>query len=335
MMTKIQAWKNIAIAVIFVGEPLLFSLKIPFSVPFLLLEQTWPIQAVIGFGLVLISMEMSSWSIVRRIITLVIAFPFLCLAGLFLWKIPFSFRPPFWSTQAALGFCLILIGPIIAGLELSTSPVTRRLIVFVIVLPLCVLTSLLSWGGGQLRNTAQLGEYHYYLTTRIAPSGPGCDFGCNLTVLALYKCNSFGLECESILHWEFEGILESNLVVDKDANELLLFLSGYNHPYGLFYVYGKQPRFIGRYSTEFGGNIYYLATQQEREPYTYMLLKCKQDSMGCKRLPFEYITANYDLWIDIDDTGKLIIDDEVLIYTYDTYHSQSVCHIEGCILKDQ
>src|SRR6187551_1768709 len=86
-MNKLQALKFFAIIFIFVGEPILFNLNTPFSVPFLFLEHTWPIQAVVGYALVLISIDISNWTIARRIITLVIIVPFFCLAGMFLWRI--------------------------------------------------------------------------------------------------------------------------------------------------------------------------------------------------------------------------------------------------------
>jgi hypothetical protein len=222
----------------------------------------------------------------------------------------------------------------IITIKSSTLRFSVRIVALVFILPLCGLASITSWGGEQLRNTAQLGNDHYYITTRSAS-----------LLLSIYKCDSAGSVCKLIFDWQGVDISDARIVADKDANEILLFLSGRyplaNRLDGLFYVYGKQPRFIGA-SAEFGDNIYYLATQQQRAPHTYILLKCNQDSMSCKHLPFEYISGYGDsLSIFVDDTGKLTIDNfgtssndnNSLIYSYDIYNEHPVCHIESCTIK--
>lgn len=344
MSNLIKALKTIIFAVIFVGEPILFNLGIPFSIPILLLENTWPIQAVIGFGLVLISLNRSSWSILKRMIMFGIAIPFLCIAGFFLWNISLSPEPSEsldLLISAVSGFFLILIAlaitVVITTIKSSALRFSMRIVALVFILPLCGLTSITSWGGEKLRNTAQLGNDHYYLTTH-----PSESF-----LLSIYKCDSAGLVCKLIFDWQGIDISDASIVADKDANEILLFLSGHyplslgNRLDGLFYVYGKQPRFIDD-SEEFGDNIYYLTTQQRRAPYTYILLKCNQDSMNCKQLPFQYIGGNKDsLSIFVDDTGKLTIDNfgtssndnNSLIYSYDIYNEHPICHIESCTIK--
>jgi len=339
MVKIVTASKIIILAVIFVGEPILFNLGIPFSIPVLLLEDTWPIQAVIGFGLVLISLNLSSWSISKRSIMLGIFVQFLFITGLFLWNIFLPLDRPDWLILAVFGSCLILIALTITVMTItlikrSTLRFSVQIIALVFILPLCSWTSITSWGGEQLRNTAQLGNDHYYLTIRKA-----------LDLLSLYKCDSADLVCKLVFDWEGVDISDANIVADIDTNEILLFVSG-RYPFGgyldgLFYVYGKQPRFIDD-AAEFSDNIYYLATQQQKKPYIYTLLKCNQDSMNCKQLPFEYISRYGDsLSIFVDDTGKLTIDNfgtssndnNSLIYSYDIYNDHPVCHIESCTLK--
>lgn len=332
----IKILKIIILAVIFVGEPILFNSGSPFSIPVLWLESTWPIQAVVGFGLILISANS-----IKRIIMLAIAMYAILIAGFFLWNI--SLSPELSQSldlliSAASGFCLMLIALLITfGITTIKSSKLRfyvRIVALVFILPLCGLASITSWGGEQLRNTAQLGNDHYYLTTRSAS-----------LLLSIYKCNSAGLVCKLIFDWQGIDISDASIVADKDSNEILLFLSArypfVNRLHGLFYVYGKHPRFI-RDSTKFGDNIYYLATQQQNAPYTYILLKCNQDSMGCTQLAFQYIGGNKDsLFIFVDDTGKLTIDNfgtasndnNSLIYSYDIYNEHPVCHIESCTIK--
>ena len=356
-MTKIQVWKNIVVAVILVGEPILFTLKPPVSVPLLLLQETWPIQAVIGFCLTLLgmtktqSLEMITLAIIFVGETLLFTLNDRALLSIIIIRVMLTF-----PIQVFIGFYWVLLSP-----KISTWSIPRRIITISSALLHCFwisifVTSLL-WGAEQIRNTAQLGENSYYLTTRVDISGPSCDFFCGFTIPALYKCNSMGLECVLIFDDGFIDVSESGLVVDKNANELQLFLSYSGEPhsisdnkYRLFYIYGKQPRFITG-SDEFGSSIYYLTALQKQdppiylvskqEPTTYMLYKCNQDSLDCKRLQFEYIDRNNDdIEVDIDNTGKLsIIDssyganfDELLIFTYNIHRSQPVCYITDCTL---
>jgi hypothetical protein len=340
MMTRIQVWKSIVIAIIFVGEPILFALKIP-VIPIFWLKQTWSIQAVIGFCLVLLGMPKGRvWkAIVLAVIftseTLLFTINDRAASFLIIWPV-LTF-----PIQVFIGFYWVLLSP-----KIPTWSIPRRIITIGLSLIYCFWISIFiifsPWGSEQIRNITQLGENRYYLTSRVSWSGPGCDFFCGFTVPALYKCNSIGLACELIFEDDFINVSESGLVVDKDANELQLFLSyydgdhgGYYKEYRLFYVYGKQPRFIEG-SAEFGGNIYYLARKQQ-EPYNaYIVFKCNQDSIDCKRLQFEYIDENNDdVVIAIDNNGKLTIDNGELIYTYDIHHSQPVCHITNCTLNDK
>jgi hypothetical protein len=352
-MTKLQAWKNIILALIFVGEPILFVLKIFVSVPLLLLKQTWPIQAAIGFCLALIGITKSQvWK------AIVIAFVLVGETFLFTSNDP-AFAPILillmltFPIQVFIGFYPLLLEP-----KISTWSMPRRIITIGAAILYCLgisifLTPLL-WGAEQLRNTAQLGENRYYFTTRTKMSGPGCDFYCNFTIPTLYKCDSIGLECETIFQDDYIDIVESGLVVDKDANEIQLFLSysemphgGFNSKYGVAYVYGKQPRFVIS-SAEFSDSRYYLTiphyvttplyytTPQGDTPLTYQLYKCNQDSANCKRLPFEYVTKITDnVEMEITDIGELKIDNGVLIYAYDTHNSQSVCYVADCTLKGE
>lgn len=263
----------------------------------------------------------------------------------FVFSIPILFLKQTWAIQVGVGYCIILL-----NLKIRTWPIARRTIALVVALPLCCWGAISFSGVEQVQHTAQLGENRYYFTTKTEMSYPGCDFFCNFTVPALYKCNLNGLECVLIFHSDLKDVVESDLVIDKDANELQLFLSycegAHGCPpfrqYGLYYVYGKRPRFIEA-SAQFGNNIYYLTTPQN-QLFVYMLYKCNQDSLGCKRLPFEYIDENKDIMeIDIDDTGSLNViannygfsSYELLVYTYEIYSSQPVCHVEGCSLKDE
>jgi hypothetical protein len=341
MMTKIRAWKTIVIAIILVGEPLLFTFKFPISVPLLLLKQTWPIQAVICLCLALLGMTKMH---ARKTILLTVVFvgeTLLFTSNDRAFALPIILLMLSFPFQVFIGFYRVLLSP-----KISAWPMFRRTLTIGIAFLYCLwisifITSFL-WQAERIRNATQLGEYSYFLTTRVSWSGPGCDFFCGFTVPTLYKCNSLGLECVSIFNNDFINVSASGLVVDKDTSELQLHLSFFTqglgfHKYGLSYVYGEQPRIIEN-SEKFGDSIYYLTTPQNQEPPSYMLYKCNQDSLDCKRLPFEYNIGKYaDLWADIDDTGKLTVTnvDELLIYTYDTYNSQPVCHLDGCTLKSQ
>jgi hypothetical protein len=296
MLAKIRVWIEVSTVGLLVGELFLFPFKFIFP-PLMVLKQTWPIQVLVGY-------------------------------------------------------CIILF-----NMKIQTCPIPQRIIMLGITLPLCCWATTSFWGAEELRNSAQMGDNRYYFTTRTKVSDPACDFFCNFTVPILYKCDSIGLECKIIFQNDFMNILESGLAVDKDANELQLFLSygtGEHatsfHEYGLSHVYGKQPRTIEA-SGKFGGVIYYLTTPQTQEAcifcaYSpiYMLYKCNQDSLDCKRLLFEYTDKNRDdLVINVDDIGKLSVvaygynvnSYELLVYTYDIQHSQSVCYVDNCTLKDE
>jgi len=342
MLSLIKALRNIIVAVILVGEPILFALKPPVSVPLLLLIHTWQIQALVAFCLALLEMprtqalkmiilavvsvaETSLFSVSDRmvlplILLLILTFPF----------------------QTFIAIYLIMLAPKMSGWSWP-----RRILTVCIALPVCfgvsIILAKLFWGAEHIRNATQLGENSYYLTTKAGVAGPGCDFECNNTIITLYKCNSIGLECVPVFGDEVFHVSKSSLVVDKAANELQIFLEygsqgGPPHGYGLSYVYGAQPRFV-ELSKEFDGKTFYVTRPAGQNPPIYMLYQCNQDSLSCQRLPFEYnLGDSADLWLDIDaDKSKLTISDysEFLIYTYDIIHSQSFCYAAECKLKSQ
>ena len=161
-MTLIKILRNIAIVVILVAEPILFMLKLPVSVPLLLLRHTWQIQAVVVFCLALLGQpwaqalkmiiiavvsvaETSLFSVSDRmvfplIILLILTFPF----------------------QTVIAIYLVILAPKMPGWSWP-----RRIITVCIALPACfgisIILATFFWGAEHIRNTAQLGEKRYLL----------------------------------------------------------------------------------------------------------------------------------------------------------------------------
>lgn len=353
IMTKTQTLRNIVIALIFVVEPILFAFRFPVSVPLLFLKQTWPIQATIGFCLVLLGMTKTQ-ALKAIVVTAVFVgetylFTLSDRALAILMMLPMLTFP----IQVFIGFYWVLLAP-----KISTWSIPRRIITIVIALVYCIGISIsitfLLWEVEQIQTSVQLNGNRYYLTTKVKASGLGCDFYCNFTVPALYKCNSTGLRCDNIFHNDYIDVVKSGLVVDKKENEIQLFLSysqmphgGFYSEYELAYVDGKQPRFVMD-SARFNNNIYYLVVQdylatpayyttpQGDIPLTYMLYKCNQNSQDCERLPFEYASTITDVVeLSIDDNGKLMVDNGELIYSFDIQQLQAECFTTSCQLKDK
>lgn len=363
----------VILAVIFVVEPVLFTLQTSVSIHLLLLKQTWAIQAAFGFCLSLIGLKHYQILLALAVALALVGESFLftlsdrALAALII--LPLLVFP----FQVAFGFCLALIIP-----RISAWSRVRSIITLGVAIPfffwMGTLMEPLFWRVEHLRDTIQLDNYRYYLTTKLGYSGPGCDFYCNFNISILHQCDLTGMACRIIFNDEGVDVIESGLAVDKEADEIQLFLAYFDGVYSgsknddrLVYVYGKQPRRI-RGLKEFDDRIYYLTSfyntyafdqcdqssllpcehlpfhAGEENNTSYMLYQCDQSSLHCKRLPFEYVDkSNDEITIDIKNNGELSVSaesygvgaDEFLVYTYNIHSSHPVCQVEGCILIDR